>query len=70
MNIIGEKQEILNEECIYITEEEYNNEVENTDIENSEEYNVMNEKNDGISAAEENDLKKDSVQNEEHNQYE
>ena len=40
-------------------EEEDNNEVYNTDIENYEDVNVMNEKNDVNSAEEGNDLDED-----------
>ena len=69
MNTIEENQEPVNEESIYITEEEENNEVYNTDIENNEDYNVMNEKY-GISAAEENNLGKDAMESEENDQYE
>ena len=37
LNIIEETQEPVSEEGVYITEEEDNNEVENTDKENNEE---------------------------------
>ena len=52
LNITEKNQEPVNEELIFITGEEDNNEVDNTDIENNEDENVMNEINDGISAAE------------------
>ena len=56
LNIIEENQEPVNEEGIYITEVEYNNEVYNTNIENNEDDNVTNETNYVIVAAEEHDL--------------
>ena len=52
MKITEENHDILNEEGIYIAEEEDNNEVYNTDIENNEDANVMNKTNDGIRKAE------------------
>ena len=70
LNIIEENQEPLNKEGIYITEEEDNNEVDNTDIENNEDKNEMNETNDEIFAEEENYLGEDTMQRKEHNQSE
>ena len=61
MNIIEENQHPVNEEGLYITEEEYNYEVDNTDIENNEDDNIMNETNYGISVTKENDLGKDAI---------
>ena len=65
LNIIEESQDQVYGEVIYITEEEENNEVDYTYIENNDDNNVMNETNDGISAAEENDLGEDTMQSEE-----
>ena len=59
LNIIEENQYPLNEEGIYITEEEDNNEFDNTNKENNEYNNVIIETNYGISAAEENDSGED-----------
>ena len=70
LNIIEENQYPVNEEGISITKEEDNNEVENTDIENNKDGNLVNEKNDVISAAEENDLGKDAIQSEDREQSE
>ena len=61
MNIIEENQETVNEEGIYITEIEDNNEVDNTKIENDEKDNVMNE-------AEEKNLGKGTMKMEYHDQ--
>ena len=50
-------------------EEEDNNEVDNTNIENNEDENVMRKTNNGISAAEENDLCEEAMQSEKRDQY-
>ena len=52
LNIIEENQDTVNEEGIYITEEEDNNEVDNTDTKNNEDDNVNTETNSVIRAAE------------------
>ena len=44
LNIIEENKDPVNEEGIYIMEEEKNNKVDNTNIKNNEDDNVMNTK--------------------------